>query len=55
MAGSDIKFDHTLGESFYNPRLQAIVDELRQKGIARESEGHGNLIVALCRPKKIRF
>lgn len=35
----DIKFDHTLGESFYNPRLQAIVDELRQRGIARESEG----------------
>jgi arginyl-tRNA synthetase len=35
----DIKFDHTLGESFYNARLQPIVDELRQKAIARESEG----------------
>jgi arginyl-tRNA synthetase len=35
----DIKFDHTLGESFYNARLQPIVDELRQEGIARESEG----------------
>jgi arginyl-tRNA synthetase len=35
----DIKFDHTLGESFYNARLRSIVDELRQKGIARESEG----------------
>jgi arginyl-tRNA synthetase len=35
----DIKFDHTLGESFYNARLQPIVDELRQKGNARESEG----------------
>jgi len=35
----DIKFDHTLGESFYNARLQPIVDEFRQKGIARESEG----------------
>jgi arginyl-tRNA synthetase len=35
----DIKFDHTLGESFYNARLQPIVDELRQKEIARESEG----------------
>jgi arginyl-tRNA synthetase len=34
-----VKFDHTLGESFYNPRLQAVVDELVQKGIARESEG----------------
>jgi arginyl-tRNA synthetase len=35
----DIKFDHTLGESFYNARLQPIVDELRRKSIARESEG----------------
>jgi len=35
----DIKFDHTFGESFYNARLQPIVDELRQKEIARESEG----------------
>ncbi|PWU12815.1 MAG: arginine--tRNA ligase [Verrucomicrobia bacterium] len=34
-----IKFDETLGESFYNPRLQQIVDDLRSKGIARESEG----------------
>ena len=34
-----VKFDHTLGESFYNPRLKALADELRQKGIARESEG----------------
>jgi arginyl-tRNA synthetase len=35
----DIQFDQTLGESFYNARLQPIVDELKQKGIARESEG----------------
>src|SRR5207244_5968613 len=34
-----VKFDHTLGESFYNPRLRAAVEELRAKGIARESEG----------------
>jgi arginyl-tRNA synthetase len=34
-----VKFDHTLGESFYNSRLQSIVDELIAKGIARESEG----------------
>jgi len=34
-----VKFDHTLGESFYNPGLKAIVDELVAKGIARESEG----------------
>src|SRR5437763_8831090 len=34
-----VKFDHTLGESFYNPRLQELVQELRDRGIARESEG----------------
>ena len=34
-----VKFDHTLGESFYNPRLRATVDELGRRGIARESEG----------------
>ncbi len=34
-----VRFDHTLGESFYQPRLAAVVDDLRRKGIARESEG----------------
>ena len=34
-----VKFDHTLGESFYNPRLKPLVDELLGKGLARESEG----------------
>jgi arginyl-tRNA synthetase len=34
-----VKFDHTLGESFYHPRLKPLVDELIAKGIARESEG----------------
>ena len=34
-----VKFDHTLGESFYNPKLQGIVDDLKTKGLARESEG----------------
>lgn len=34
-----VKFDHTFGESFYNPRLQQVVDDLLAKGIARESEG----------------
>ncbi len=34
-----VKFDHALGESFYNPRLPDIVAELMVKGIARESEG----------------
>jgi arginyl-tRNA synthetase len=34
-----VRFDHTLGESFYNPRLQAIVDDLTTRGIAQESRG----------------
>jgi arginyl-tRNA synthetase len=34
-----VKFDHSLGESFYNPQLQRVVDELCARGIARESEG----------------
>jgi arginyl-tRNA synthetase len=34
-----VSFDHTLGESFYNPRLKSVVDELVQLGIARESDG----------------
>jgi len=34
-----VKFDHALGESFYNPRLKPLVDELLAKNIARESEG----------------
>ena len=34
-----VRFDHSLGESFYNPRLKPLVDELLAKGIARESEG----------------
>ena len=34
-----VKFDHTLGESFYNSRLKAIVSELLARGIAQESRG----------------
>jgi arginyl-tRNA synthetase len=34
-----VKFDHAFGESFYNPRLKPLVDELVARGIARESEG----------------
>jgi arginyl-tRNA synthetase len=32
-------FDHTLGESFYNPQLKPVVDDLVRLGIARESDG----------------
>ena len=34
-----VQFDHTLGESFYNPRLKAVAEDLRARGVARESEG----------------
>lgn len=34
-----VRFDHTLGESFYNPRLKDVVTELTRLGIAQESEG----------------
>ncbi|MGW8256870.1 MAG: arginine--tRNA ligase domain-containing protein, partial [Thermoguttaceae bacterium] len=35
----DVHFDHTLGESFYEDRLQSVVDELIARNIARESDG----------------
>lgn len=35
----DVKFDHTLGESFYNDRLPGVVKALLAAGIARETEG----------------
>jgi arginyl-tRNA synthetase len=34
-----VRFDHTLGESFYNPRLKAVVQDLVARSLARESEG----------------
>jgi len=34
-----VKFDHTLGESFYNPWLNAVVEDLLKRSIARESDG----------------
>ena len=35
----DVHFDHTLGESYYHDRLPGVVEELRRRGIARESQG----------------
>lgn len=35
----DVKFDHWLGESFYNGMLPGLVEEFLEKGIARESNG----------------
>jgi arginyl-tRNA synthetase len=34
-----VGFDHFLGESFYNPMLAGVVEELRRLGLAEESEG----------------
>ena len=34
-----VKFDHALGESFYNPQLGPVVNDLLASGLARESEG----------------
>jgi arginyl-tRNA synthetase len=35
----NVTFDHALGESFYNAQLKALVQELCDRGIARESDG----------------
>ena len=34
-----VTFDHTLGESFYNPKLAGVVEQLTRQGIAQESDG----------------
>jgi len=34
-----VKFDYSLGESYYNPMLKKVVDELAQRGLAQPSEG----------------
>ncbi len=35
----DIHFDHHFGESFYDPMLPGVVDDLMARGIAEESQG----------------
>lgn len=35
----DIRFDHTLGESFYHPMLRPLVEQLQASGLAVTSEG----------------
>ena len=35
----DVRFDHWLGESFYNDQLAPLVEDLIDKGIAEESDG----------------
>ncbi|TWT98592.1 arginine--tRNA ligase [Stieleria varia] len=34
----NVTFDHVLGESFYHPMLQDVVDELKQRGLAKLSD-----------------
>ncbi len=34
-----VTFDYTLGESYYNPMLQQVVDDLMKLGVAQESKG----------------
>jgi arginyl-tRNA synthetase len=34
-----VRFDHTLGESFYNDKVQPVYEELKNLGVAVESEG----------------
>ncbi len=35
----DVRFDHWLGESFYNEMLPGLVEEFQEKGLAKESNG----------------
>lgn len=35
----DVRFDHTLGESYYQPMLESVAAELAKAGIALESHG----------------
>jgi arginyl-tRNA synthetase len=35
----DVRFDHALGESFYEDALAGVVNDLKQKGLAKPSEG----------------
>ena len=35
----DVSFDYWYGESYYNDRLAPLVDDMIEKGVARESEG----------------
>jgi len=35
----DVEFDQTLGESFYQPMLDGVVSDLKQSGLATDSDG----------------
>jgi arginyl-tRNA synthetase len=48
----DIRIDETLGESFYNDRLAPVVQELRDKGLAVDSQGA--VIIPFEEPEHLR-
>lgn len=35
----NVSFDYTLGESFYNDKMQPVVESLKEKGLLEESDG----------------
>ena len=35
----DVNFDYYFGESFYNDMMPSVLEELKQKGIAKEDQG----------------
>jgi arginyl-tRNA synthetase len=47
-----VKFDHTLGESFYNARLGAVVEQLMNSGVAVESRGAKAVLSDATLPSK---
>jgi len=47
----DVRFDHSLGESFYHPMLPGVVADLEARGIAEPSEGA--VVVFLGDPEKV--
>ncbi len=46
----DVKFDHWLGESYYNDRLPGLVTEFLERGLARESNGAVGVFADGTRP-----
>lgn len=48
----DIRVDETLGESFYNDRLQSVVSDLTARGLAAESQGA--VVIAFEEPEPLR-
>ena len=35
----DVKIDHAIGESFYQNKMEAVINEAKEKGLAKESQG----------------